>query len=64
MNKLIQRFKEFKNDESGMEFLQVAFVVLLVLALVAVIITLGTSVQGKIQEAADAVGGTSINLTP
>lgn len=55
MKKLVQKFKNFKNDESGMEFLQVAVVVLIVALLIVVVVAIGTAVNTRLENARDAL---------
>lgn len=55
MKKLVQKFKNFKNDESGMEFLQVAVVVMIVALLIVAVIAIGNAVNGRLNEAVSEV---------
>lgn len=56
------KFKDFHNDNDGMEFLQVAVVVIIVALLAAAVIAIGTAIKGKVGEAADQVTNLNISL--
>lgn len=62
MKKLVQKFKNFKNDESGMEFLQVAVVVLIVALLIVMVVAIGNAVNGRLSDAANEVNNANITL--
>lgn len=51
--KLRQYCKDFKSDESGMEFLQFAIIVVVTVGLFAVIMGLKTVIENNIQKASD-----------
>lgn len=53
---MITKFKRFMNDNSGMEALQVAGVVILTVAIVVVLIdVIGKAVEGKIMDASTEI---------
>ena len=54
--------KEFLSDESGMEFLQLAIVIVIVAGLIVVMQRLGKAIYSKIGGAADQVEGMDTNL--
>lgn len=54
--------KEFLTDESGMEFLQLAIVIVIVAGLIVVMQRLGKAIYSKIGGAADQVEGMDTNL--
>jgi Flp pilus assembly pilin Flp len=56
------RFKNFLRDESGMEFLQVAVIVLIVAALAVAIVAIGKAIKTKADSAATEVGGINTGL--
>ena len=57
------RFKRFHRDESGMEFLQVAVIVLIVATLAVTIVSIGNAIKAKANEAATSVGTINTGLT-
>lgn len=54
--------KEFLTDESGMEFLQLAIVIVIVAGLIVVMQRLGKAIYAKIGGAADTVENMDTNL--
>lgn len=54
--------KEFLTDESGMEFLQLAIVIVIVAGLIVVMQRLGKAIYSKIGGAADTVENMDTNL--
>ena len=59
---IITHTKEFLSDESGMEFLQLAIVIVIVAGLIVVMQRLGKAIYSKIGGAADQVEGMDTNL--
>ena len=57
----MSRLKRFLRDESGMEFLQVAIVVLIVAALAIAVIAIGTAIKEKAEGASQAVGAVDVS---
>ncbi len=57
------RFKHFLRDESGMEFLQVAVIVLIVAALAVAVVAIGKAIKTKANDAATSVGTINTGLT-
>ncbi len=57
----MSRLKRFLRDESGMEFLQVAIVVLIVAALAIAVIAIGTAIKEKAEGASLAVGALDVS---
>lgn len=55
MKNLIMRFKKFKNDENGMEFLQVAIIVLIVAVIAVLILAIGAAIKGIVEKASTKV---------
>ena len=55
MKSLKRRFQKFVGDENGMEFIQVAVIVLAVVAIAAIIWLMYDAVKQGVQDAADAV---------
>lgn len=63
MKSLVARFKKFKNDEGGMEFIQVAAIALLAIALIAAIVILGNNISTAITNAGTTVeNGLKVDL--
>lgn len=56
------KLKAFHNDNNGMEFLQVAIVVIIVAVLAVAVIAIGTAIKGKVTDAASQVDGITVNL--
>lgn len=54
---LKQRFLKFKNDTSGMEFIQVIIIILGVVAVAAIIYAAYTTIANKVTDAANSVSG-------
>lgn len=52
-SKLKQYCKDFNKDESGMEFLQFAVIVVITVGLITVIVALKTVIEQNIQKASD-----------
>ena len=59
---IITHTKEFLSDESGMEFLQLAIVIVIVAGLIVVMQRLGKAIYSKIGGADDKVEGMDTNL--
>ena len=57
------RFKHFLRDEGGMEFLQVAVIVLIVAALAVAVVAIGKAIKTKANYAATSVGTINTGLT-
>lgn len=62
MKELKSYAREFIQDEEGMEFLQVAIIVVMVVGLIAVLAFLFTKIGNKISDAGNAVD--SLDSTP
>lgn len=56
------KLKDFHNDNDGMEFLQVAVIVIIVALLAAAVIKIGTAVKQKVGDAANEVTNMDISL--
>lgn len=55
--KALNRFKRFLKDNDGMEFLQIAIIVVVVVFIATAVWALGRAISDKINEAASQVGG-------
>ena len=56
----MERIKNFFNDESGASAVEYGLLVALIaVVIIAAVTSLGTSLSGKCQEAADTIGGGS-----
>ena len=66
MKKLITKaknyFNDFRQDESGMELLQLAIVVVITVGLIVVVQTLGKAIYKQIEGAANDVQDMDTNL--
>lgn len=55
LNKIREYGKKFVSDESGMELLQLAIVVVITVGLITVVMGLQTSIRNKIKNSSEAV---------